>query len=113
MSTSVNRSFLNSLVLTIRGQLRLGDWFIELTPDPEQRDAHVVIEREHQRADIRFNPEAENLPHLIAHEMVHVLLADMDFIAMNGRSIEVMELYNLQEERVCNKLASILANLDT
>jgi hypothetical protein len=104
----VDRQELNYLVTRTRKDLRLMDWFFETVEDEEQKDAHVVIAREARRATIRYNPDAPNLQFLVKHEMVHVLLSDMDFIACNGRSIEVMEFYNLKEERVCNVIAAIL-----
>lgn len=73
-------------------------------------DAHVVIDRELREATVYFNRtlDEETLGFLLKHELVHVLLADMDFVACNGRSIEIMEIYNLFEERVCNTLAKVL-----
>ena len=104
----MDREQLNALVTRARKDLRLMDWFFEVQPDSEQKDAHVVIARETRRATILYNPDAPNLQFLVKHEMVHVLLSDMDFIACNGRSVDVMEFYNLKEERVCNVIAAIL-----
>lgn len=73
-------------------------------------DAHVDLDREKKTARIRYNVNlgGETLLLLLKHELVHVLLADMDFVACNGRSVEVMEIYNLHEERVANILAKVL-----
>ena len=70
-------------------------------------DANVVIDREKRSARLQYNAELddETLGFLFKHELVHVLLADMDFVACNGRSVEIMEIFNLFEERVANILA--------
>ena len=88
--------------------LRLHDWTISTYNTADEKDAHVVIDREKRTAVIRYNPMAPNLEFLVRHEMVHIFLADMDFVACNGRSVDIMEIYNLYEERVANVLAAAL-----
>lgn len=104
----MDRTEVEMALFDLRRMFRLGDWLIDSEPDPEMVKAVVDIEREQRVAIIRYNPDAVS-PEVLGHEMCHVLLADMDFIANNGRSIDIMEAYNLFEERVCNVVGGIIA----
>lgn len=89
------------------------DWTVTFRATIEGRDddfvdtAYVSLDRENRKAQILYNfaLDEDTLAFYLRHELVHVLLADMSFLASNGRSIEMMEAINLMEERVCNVLA--------
>ena len=103
----MSRAELNGLVIALRGALRLEDWVIRLSADSEQDTAFTVIMREEKIATILYNEESIT-PFYIRHEVLHILFADMEFLASNGRGVDIMEMYNLLEERVCNTLADAL-----
>jgi hypothetical protein len=97
-------------------RLRLLDWDIDLSWQmPEvvpagHTDAYVTTNLENQQATIYLGPVRgdDKIKHLIQHELAHILLADMAYVACNGRSVDIMEVYNMLEERVCNALADAL-----
>ena len=103
----MDRQAMNEVVLQVRQVLRLEDWVITLEEDDSILHGYVSFERETKRAAILYNPETITAFH-IRHEMFHILMYDMSFLASNGRSVEVMEMYNLFEERVCNILAEAI-----
>lgn len=86
------------------------EWKLEVKASENVDLGYTSIDREERAATIHYDPALEGaaLERVLKHELVHVLLADMDFIACNGRSIEIMEIFNLFEERVCNALARVL-----
>ena len=100
---------MNELVVELRTALRLDDWYVGLeeSDDPAVLTGWVKFDRENRRATIIYNPETVT-SHTIRHEMVHILLHDMSFLASNGRSVEMMEAINMYEERICNVLAEVL-----
>jgi Zn-dependent peptidase ImmA (M78 family) len=101
-------------VQQVASGLSLADWTFVLVEDAEVKDARVVTDLEHRKATIHYNawlPIRSRRTNL-AHEIAHVLLADMDFVACNGRSIDLMEVYNMHEERVCNVIARLLLRND-
>ena len=95
---------MEQLVNVMQHVLRVDDWAIHLEEDPDILTGFVRFDREMRSAHILYNPETITAHH-IRHEMIHVLLHDMSFAASNGRSIEMMEVINMLEERVCNVLA--------
>ena len=44
----------------------------------------------------------------MCHELLHLLLSDLEFIACNGASIEKMELYSRFQERVISELVGAI-----
>ena len=74
--------------------------------------AYVLLRQADRAADIYVHPsvkvDSQQWWSCVRHEMLHILMTDLEFIASNGRSIEVMELYNREQERVINTLAKAL-----
>lgn len=104
----VNPFDVDDRVSRLQAKLRLDDWTISTVPTTEVDDAHVALNREERLATLSYNPENDDAMFYVAHEMVHVMLSDMDFLACNGRSIDIMEMYNMLEERVCNVIGALL-----
>ena len=79
--------------------------------EPEEY-AYVNLRQSDRTAEIHVHPmypeDSDKWWSCVRHEMLHILMTDLEFIASNGRSIEVMELYNREQERVINVLASAL-----
>lgn len=99
-------------VTRLRGRLRLDEWGVEVVAfDRATEPAKVIIEREKLQAVFWYDGEIDppDMRRHLAHEVLHLLFADMDFVACNGRSVDIMEIYNLFEERACNALSEILA----
>jgi hypothetical protein len=90
--------------------LRLQDWRITIEKKPELTDnkAYVVTELQKREATIFYNPTEERLSYYIAHEMGHILLSHMAYLACDGRAVELMESYAFLEERVCDIIADLV-----
>lgn len=73
--------------------------------------AYVRFRQDELEADIYVDPSVQGGPgyeRLIVHELLHILMTDLEFTASNGRSVDVMEIYNREQERVINVLADAL-----
>jgi len=74
--------------------------------------AYVTMRQADRHAEIfvhpSIKPDSPQWWSCVRHEMLHILMTDLEFIASNGRSIELMELYNREQERVINVLAKAL-----
>ena len=99
---------MNRIILEMRYLLRLEDWRISTVNDDRLADtnAFVSFEREEKRATIHFTEDVTERD--IRHEMCHVLLHDMAYVASEGSTVDRMTFYNMLEERVCNVLADAL-----
>lgn len=99
-----------------RKSLGLHLWDITLKSDDSfdrtyGEDAYVMKRDDERIAVIYVNPfiiDTRRYLFLIAHEMVHILLSDMEFIACNGRSTDIMDIFNRELERVVNAIANML-----
>ena len=105
----MDRTELNAAIIVYRSLLRLEDWFFDVEELGEDWDspAYVTFDRENKRATLHVRLHAVTRDN-VAHEMLHVLFYDMSFLACNGRSVEVMDMYNMYEERACNVLSTLL-----
>lgn len=104
----------------LQERLGLGDWTIRYAPTwlegDDNEDANVRFRPDERVAVIRIHPRVPEAlrPRLIAHELVHVLLKDLTYLACSqvmkaGKSgIPVVDMLVDQEERICNALATAL-----
>lgn len=88
------------------------DWRISFlstrpTDDDYVDDAHVTLDREKRTALIRYDGllDDETLRFLFVHELMHVVLADLVYVASEGQSVNMMLVINMFEERIANKVA--------
>lgn len=99
---------MNEVVTTMREVYRLTDWYISLEAiegEDWDSNAYVTFDREEKRATIHYAPNVTARD--IRHEMTHVLLHDLVYLASNGRTVEMMDMVSLVEERLCNVLADV------
>ena len=87
------------------------DNYINSNAEPEEY-SYVTMRQADRTAEIHVHPmypaPGSKWWSCVRHEMLHILMTDLEFIASNGRSIELMELYNREQERVINVLAKAL-----
>jgi hypothetical protein len=104
-------------VAMYQDQLGLAEWIIRLGEGFDEdldEDAYVRVEPRERVATIFVNPEARVsgreciFQRLVAHELIHVLLFDLQSMAMNDRSIPIMDLIDTELERVINRLATAI-----
>lgn len=95
--------------------LGLGAWSIIVAPSGDfdeslGEEAYIVKQDDERTATVYISPDAaeSRARFLLAHELVHVVLADLEFIACNNRSIDIMEVYHRELERVCNTFARLI-----
>jgi len=95
--------------------LGLTNWSIRIAdPDDfdvaQDEDAYVYKDRRERYATIHINPEATNLQaeRLLVHELLHLVLDDLQFLAMNDRSVAIMDVVDTELERVINTLSTAL-----
>lgn len=99
----------NEFILNVRRLLRIEDWVIreDLLPGGKwDSEAYVTMDREHKIATLHMTEAATR--EQVAHEMVHVMLHDMAYVASEGASVDRMTFYNMLEERACNIIAPLL-----
>lgn len=101
----MERELLDDYVRALKVKLRIQDWFIELTPKPELDTCFVACQAQDRRAEVFYNPDDSLLKYHIAHELVHVMLYDMSYLACDGQDIGTMKAYTYLEERVCDVVA--------
>ena len=103
------------MLLQMRNMNRLKDWVFrieELDHGEYDSQAYVTMDREKKVATFHVWLEAERLPSLLAHEVAHVMLADLSFFACQGATIKEMELWSLMEERLCNQIGALIEYAD-
>lgn len=104
---------LEQYIEELQQQLGLTHWLILLENGWGSLDgeaAQTVYKQDERIATIRIGLGfTEDVRHLIRHEMLHILLTDLEFLGCNGRSIEMMEAFNRELERVINQLSRALA----
>jgi len=95
-------------------RLGLSEWRLyvasEWNPTTDREDAYVYRMAAEREAVVAVHPSAPiwYIERLVLHELLHLVHADLDDIAENNRSIEIMELYQAQLERVINALSTAL-----
>lgn len=102
----MERAELAAFVKAKQMDLRIKDWFIELTEKPELETCFVSCNAQGRTAEVFYNPKDPMLRFHITHELVHVLLYDMAYLACDGRTPELMNAYTYLEERVCDVVAA-------
>lgn len=102
-----------------RTSLGLSDWDIRVG-DPDRFDydlceeGYIIRQDDERVATLYVHPEADiwQIERIVCHELLHVLLSDMEFIACNGASVETMEMYSRFQERAISSLVgAITGNL--
>ena len=95
--------------------LGLGNWTIQMGAHfkSDTEDAYVLKERREQFATIFINPKASSTQarRLIVHELLHLMLDGIEFIAINNRSVTTMDLFEVELERVINTLTESLTGV--
>ena len=92
-------------VHAVQHKLRIEDWKVELAEKPALESAWVSTDREQRIATIFYNPDAALLKYYIAHELAHVMLVELAYLACDGRTPDLMNAFSYLEERVCNTIA--------
>lgn len=102
-------------------KLNLGQWLITLgtfVDDGPQgilgEDAYVNKEIRERVASIHITPHAtdEQYPRLLVHELLHLVLTDMERFAMNDRPAAIMDIVDIEQERVINDLSTALTGIE-
>lgn len=88
--------------------LRVEDWHIRLEVNNELDSAFVSCDREQRKATITYNPNTPKVRYFLAHEVAHIMFYDMSYLACDGRSIDLMNMYTMLEERAANVVADLL-----
>lgn len=102
-----------------RGSLGLSDWDIRVG-DPAMFDytlceeGYIIRQDDERVATIYVHPEADRwqINRIVVHEMLHIVLSDMEFVACNGATIDEMELYQRFQERAIGQLTSAISGID-
>ena len=102
-------------VCTSQSVLGLSDWGIRVG-DPERFDydlceeGYIIRQDDEKVATVYVHPGADRwqAERIVCHELLHLLLSDLEFIACNGASIEKMELYTRFQERVISELVGAI-----
>ena len=99
------------------GQLGLGEWTIRLADAYDgalDEDAYVRTEPRERVATIHVNPAANDTQweRLVVHELLHLVLNDLQALAMNDETVSMMDLIDLELERTINRLATAISNID-
>ena len=103
-----------SYIRELRQRLRLDPWFISLSEEFDEsygEEAYLCRRDDERTATIHIDPSVTDyhrVRFLVAHEMVHILLSDLEFIACNGRSTDIMDIFNRELEQVVNAIANML-----
>lgn len=105
---------LEGYIEELQQQLGLTHWLILLENgwggDLSGESAQTVFKQDERIATIRIGlGDIEVARSLIRHEMLHILLTDLEFLGCNGRSVDMMEVFNRELERVINQLSHALA----
>jgi hypothetical protein len=103
-----------SYIEELQQKLGLTHWLILLEQEWNGmggESAQVVYQQDERIATIQLlgSTSEADTPHLIRHEMLHILLTDLEFIACNGRSTDTMDLFNRELERVINQLSRAIS----
>jgi Zn-dependent peptidase ImmA (M78 family) len=117
MDPNINRPEVAMVIQSLQGQLSLEAWEIDLADDfdfDHGEDAYIVRQEDELVATLYINPHADKdqQDRLICHELLHLVLADMQFVACNGRDVDSMDLYSRFQERAINQLATAITGLD-
>jgi hypothetical protein len=106
----------DAYVFALQERLNLRHWDIQVDSGwgsgeelEEGLAAHVVFNQAERTATIRVANWCEDVRGAIRHEMLHILLTDLEFLGCNGRSVEMMEAFNRELERVIEQVANALA----
>ena len=97
-------------------QLGLGQWTLRLSEgfdESYEEDAYVRVEHRELVATIFIDPRAndEQWERLLVHELLHLTLYDLQRLAMNDETIPMMDLVDLELERVINNLTQCIAGI--
>jgi len=95
--------------------LGLDDWDIRVG-DPDRFDydlceeGYIIRQDDERVATLYVHPEADawQIERIVVHELLHVVLADLEFIASNGATVETMELYARFQERAISVLVGAI-----
>jgi hypothetical protein len=97
-------------------QLGLGQWTLrlgEVFDSSYEEDAYVRVEHRELVATVFIDPRAndEQWERLLVHELLHLVLYDLQRLAMNDETIPMMDLVDLELERVINNLTNAIAGI--
>jgi hypothetical protein len=117
MRTKENDEF---FIKTYQGLLGLQDWDIRLG-DPRyfefdvQEEAYIYHQDDERVAAIYLHPEANERQavRLIGHELLHLVFLDLEFVACNGSSVDTMEAFARELERVIAVMTGVLTGFRT
>lgn len=109
------KSKVENAVRTYENNLGLDGWDIRVS-DPERFDydlceeGYIIRQDDERVATIYVHPGADRwqTERIVCHELLHLLLSDLEFIACNGASIETMELYQRFQERAIGDLVGAI-----
>lgn len=99
-----------------KGLLGLDEWSVRVGEPGEFRyqnceKAYVLHDDTEYMATVHVDPDTEReaLSSLVCHELLHLLMVDMQFAACTGASTETMDQYERAQERVINRLVDVFA----
>jgi len=87
---------------------------LEMYDGALDEDAYVRTEPRERVATIHVNPAANDTQweRLVVHELLHLVLNDLQALAMNDETVSMMDLIDLELERTINRLATAISNID-
>jgi hypothetical protein len=97
--------------------LNLNDWVLcaaeAWDPQGDEDEAYLYRQPAEQEAIIAVHPDTPDhyVDRLVVHELLHLVMGNLDMMAMNHRSIEVMDLYQAEQERVINLLSTTITDI--
>ena len=104
------------LVYEWQRTLRLQNWTIRVAEgyNDQLNDAYVRKDQQERVATLFINPMANSRQRerLVVHELLHLLLDDLQSIAQNDRSIPIMHMADEQVERIINTLSTAFTGVE-
>ena len=105
---------IESAIVKWRYSLGLMSWNLSAAkswdPEHDSDDAYVYRHagERHAIVAVRKDVPKGQVERLVVHELLHLVHARLDDVAENGRSVDIMELYQQELEVVLNTLSTAL-----
>lgn len=95
--------------------LGLYEWTIATAPDEDfdeasGEEAYIFHQDDERKATVYVHPAANDAQsrRLVCHELLHLVLADLVYLASNGRSPDVMDAVSRATERAISQIVGAI-----